>query len=85
MAEKNQRDPFETKSIFQASQKFRSYFGYLKVLSSDDKNFHFKEQITHFEHFSVFRVEMGEFEPIGRIKKYKKSLLRNVFNEPLER
>ena len=49
--------PFETAHVFLASQKLRSYFGYHKLLSSDDKKFHFKEEITHLKRFSVFEFE----------------------------
>ena len=69
MVDKNQLAPFETESIFQASQKLRSYFGYHKLLNSDDKNFHFKEDITHFDSFSVF-----EFELLGELSVQHYSL-----------
>lgn len=62
MTDNTQRDPFETESVFQASQKLRSYFGYHKLLNSEDHNFHFKENITHFSRFSIF-----EFELLGEL------------------
>lgn len=80
MVDKNQPAPFETESLFQTSQKLRSYFGYHKLLTSDDKNFHFKEDITHFGSFSVF-----EFELLGELSVQHHSLEdAYVFHLPIK-
>lgn len=61
MKDKKNEEFFETEDLFQASQKIRSYFGYHRLVNSDQTNFYFKENTLHLANLSLFEYTlMGE-------------------------